>query len=93
MVVRKCAICHTDKETDSKRCAECDTKAVRKERITVKVLSVVILGTMTILCADAFARFSEDPVYALLCVVIGFPAMMLTVIGLFREKPNVHGSQ
>jgi hypothetical protein len=58
----------------------------RKTRLSTKVFSLIMLGSMTIIIVDGLKNASNDPAWAMICVLMGIPIYSLGLFELFRMK-------
>ncbi len=64
-------------------------KKESKSGYSTKAFSFTMQGAMAIIIVDGLSRFSEDPVWALTCIALGIPILMLGVYELFRITKTI----
>lgn len=63
-----------------------EVKAKQKARLSTKVFSITMLGAMTIIIVDGLKNASNDPSWAVMCVLIGIPIYLVGMYELFHGK-------
>jgi hypothetical protein len=61
-------------------------KTKQKTRLSSKVFSLIVLGSMTIIIVDGLKNASNDPVWAVMCVLMGIPIYSFGLFEFFRMK-------
>jgi len=65
---------------------EGEVKTKYKARLSARVFSIVMLGAMTIILVDGLKNYSIDPMWTLICVLIGVPTYFYGLFELFHMK-------
>jgi hypothetical protein len=63
-----------------------EVQTKRRTRLSTKVFSLIMLGSMTIILVDGFKNASNDPAWAMICVLMGIPVYSFGLFELFRMK-------
>jgi len=84
MSVNKCAKCATEVIRDTDAEVTVESKPKQKLRLSTKVFSITMLGCVSIIVVDGLRNPSNDPVWALTCLLMGIPIAFLGAYELFR---------
>ncbi len=86
MSVNKYAEYPTEIISDKGVAADSQTKTKQKLRLSTKVFSITMLGCVAIIVVDGLRNPSNDPVWALTCLLMGIPIAFLGVYELFMKR-------
>ena len=86
MSVNKYAEYPTEVISNTSAAADSQTKTKQKLRLSTKVFSITMLGCVSIIVVDGLRNPSNDPVWALTCLLMGIPIAFLGVYELFMKR-------
>lgn len=58
----------------------------KQSRASAKIFSFTLQGLVAIIIVTGVLGFTEDPVWAITCVAIGAPVLLLGFFELFKKK-------
>jgi hypothetical protein len=70
--------------------ATVDVKSKIKHSKSVKVFTQVMIGTTLIIIIDGVSRISEDPLWGIMCIIVGIPIIIFSIIEIHREPRSKH---
>lgn len=73
--------------------ASVDAKSKAKYSKSVKVFTHVMIGSTVIIIIDGVSRISEDPLWGIMCIIVGIPIIIFSIVEIHREprsKPTLN---
>ncbi len=86
MSVNKSVKYPTEVISDTAVTADSESKPKQKLRLSSTVFSITMLGCGAIIVVDGLRNPSNDPVWALTCLLMGIPIAFLGVYELFMKR-------